>query len=869
MLPTEFDEDSIVLSFGAISDVHVAVSPQVNKSKFTTALNTLLDFAKADDADGLDAVVIAGDMISNNSKGDKTANLEMTAFAKIVKDFANSSFGSNVLVAVGNHDTRSELSKLPSIRDTYLGEEYFAMDVENDLAKGYRHAVINDYHFIIAEPLTSPYGEFDEDVLDWIDKTLAEITAADPDRYVFFVTHPTVANTVYGSEDDFEPGHNRWRSTNLGAVLEKYPQVISFSGHTHSPIFDERCIMQTGFTAVNTGSTANTAFELDKYENMVENTLPVMDNADVSTGLMVQADANGNVKITRIMFSQNAEIKEAWYLEHPQTDGAHLETYTRDRREDENKAPALEGEITVKVESGKVKLSFPAGTDDDFVHHYTFTVKDASGKQVKEIFALTDFFCVTDASKMLKTFTYDIALGKGSYTVDIKAVDCWDAESGTISASFEVTEPMTEPVTEPVTDPTIEPDDSTDATLAVFDPSVIVEDITVITGDQKGVSLEGMKGISSLAAHANKSADKISVSVEEDDGEKLVRFTNEGEYTYSQLYINLADSVFTAGADYSFKLTFRLNNGYACTDSKGRAVIARLVDGKQRDFTVVSADELSSKDFSEWTTVEFGITAENAPTVLRIIIFANPGDHIDIKRLEIYGDVLSAEPITDPVVPDADAIKIACLGDSLTAGVGVPSEQRAALSYPGQLQALLGSKYNVLNCGRSGATVLTNFSKYFNGGTNAYHYGSVQKFKDAKDFAPDVAIIMLGTNDGPRYLDKAQGDPQKEAEYKAEFINELTGYGKAMETANPNVKVYLMLCPPYEKSADKNKNLVENIHPIIREVAENNGWTVIDAYSPISEANNNGAAIYSDGLHFVKEGYAIIAKTVAEALGLK
>jgi len=241
---------------------------------------------------------------------------------------------------------------------------------------------------------------------------------------------------------------------------------------------------------------------------------------------------------------------------------------------------------------------------------------------------------------------------------------------------------MTEPVTEPVTDPTIEPDDSTDATLAVFDPSVIVEDITVITGDQKGVSLEGMKGISSLAAHANKSADKISVSVEEDDGEKLVRFTNEGEYTYSQLYINLADSVFTAGADYSFKLTFRLNNGYACTDSKGRAVIARLVDGKQRDFTVVSADELSSKDFSEWTTVEFGITAENAPTVLRIIIFANPGDHIDIKRLEIYGDVLSAEPITDPVVPDADASRSLVLVTALPQVSACPPSKERRFHIP-------------------------------------------------------------------------------------------------------------------------------------------------------------------------------------------
>ncbi|MBQ5648657.1 MAG: hypothetical protein IIV03_00820, partial [Clostridia bacterium] len=58
--------------------------------------------------------------------------------------------------------------------------------------------------------------------------------------------------------------------------------------------------------------------------------------------------------------------------------------------------------------------------------------------QVKQIFALTDFFCVTDASKMLDTFTYEIALDKGNYTVEVKAVDCWDAESGVISTTFEI-----------------------------------------------------------------------------------------------------------------------------------------------------------------------------------------------------------------------------------------------------------------------------------------------------------------------------------------------------------------------------------------------------------------------------------------------
>jgi len=396
-----------------------------------------------------------------------------------------------------------------------------------------------------------------------------------------------------------------------------------------------------------------------------------------------------------------------------------------------------------------------------------------------------------------------------------------------------------------------------------LDPSSIVEDINGITGDQKAVSLEGQKGIASLAAHANKNAAEVDVELVEENGEKFVRFTNNAEYTYTQLYINLVDRVFTAGAEYTFKLTFKLSDGYTCTDSNERAILARLVDGKQRNHTVLSADELSEKDYTEWTTVEFTITAENAPTVLRMIIFADPGDCMDIKRLEIYGDVPTLD-LPDPVIPDADAIKIACMGDSLTAGTGIPTAERSTYSYPGQLQQLLGSKYNVLNCGRAGATVLRNDSKYFNGAAAAYHYGSVQKYKDAQAFVPDIAVIMLGTNDGPRYIDKVGDDPAKQAEFKAEFVKELTSYGKTMESINPDVKIYLMLSPPYEKSAEKSENIKNNIHPIVREIAEANGWEVIDIYSAIEAHMTEG--IYTDGLHFTKDGYAIIANAVAAAI---
>ncbi len=53
--------------------------------------------------------------------------------------------------------------------------------------------------------------------------------------------------------------------------------------------------------------------------------------------------------------------------------------------------------------------------------------------------------------------------------------------------------------------------------------------------------------------------------------------------------------------------------------------------------------------------------------------------------------------------------KIACVGDSITFGSGIPNREK--LSYPAQLSALLGDDYEVRNFGVSGATMLENGDK--------------------------------------------------------------------------------------------------------------------------------------------------------------
>lgn len=81
-------------------------------------------------------------------------------------------------------------------------------------------------------------------------------------------------------------------------------------------------------------------------------------------------------------------------------------------------------------------------------------------------------------------------------------------------------------------------------------------------------------------------------------------------------------------------------------------------------------------------------------------------------------------------------IRVACVGDSITAGVGTANS--AFQAYPKQLQRLLDDHWQVSNFGVSGSTLL-------NSGDNPYQ--KTDAFQKALALQPDVVIIMLGTND--------------------------------------------------------------------------------------------------------------------------
>ena len=118
-----FDEDNIVLSFGAISDLHVL--SDVNNAatqKYATAIRLLKQYAGGH----LDAITVAGD-ISNSYYTDGIGE----AFRTVTDEGMGED--ANVFFVTGNHDAESE--QWDTLRQFYSDQSKY---LTKDLPYGHR-----------------------------------------------------------------------------------------------------------------------------------------------------------------------------------------------------------------------------------------------------------------------------------------------------------------------------------------------------------------------------------------------------------------------------------------------------------------------------------------------------------------------------------------------------------------------------------------------------------------------------------------------------------------------------------------------------------------------------------------------------------
>lgn len=182
-------------------------------------------------------------------------------------------------------------------------------------------------------------------------------------------------------------------------------------------------------------------------------------------------------------------------------------------------------------------------------------------------------------------------------------------------------------------------------------------------------------------------------------------------------------------------------------------------------------------------------------------------------------------------IEQTQPIRVACVGDSITRGT----------EYTLYLWDLLGSDYIIGDFGVGGATATLNSES---------SYMNETALELAKQFQPDMVVIMLGTNDA----DSAFND------FEEEFISGYIELIVVFQSLPSEPIIWIVQPPPIFNSSStlNNEVLVDRVIPNICKIANQTGSQLIDAYTPLI----NHPEYFIDGIHPKVSGAKIIANTV-------
>ncbi|MBQ7235614.1 MAG: metallophosphoesterase [Clostridia bacterium] len=366
-----------ITRFVVTSDVHLRVDGAYqSQERLDSVFDTAYAYAESQaDYTDLDAIFFVGDNTQNGYESEQTAFFDTVAQKVKGDTVVRAVMGNHEYYATG-HYTESSMAQGPLNFIEYSGYE------DDDV-----HLEIDGYHYIMLSMdkyggSTGKAGEYlSETKLAWLKERLDVALADDPtgEKPIFVFQHVHAKNTVLGSTGADE---------GLRALLDDYPNVVDFSGHTHRPLTDPRVIWQDTFTALGTGSMAYVSTNIAGHplyddDTGVQETVDAIGawTTNFETGArngvmyyICEIDENNEMRILRYNVLTNSVWGDPIMLDSFGDPSGF--DYT-DERKYSSEMPAFSagaGVIVSKTKYNSVELIFPQATCKDVVQNYRIEV---------------------------------------------------------------------------------------------------------------------------------------------------------------------------------------------------------------------------------------------------------------------------------------------------------------------------------------------------------------------------------------------------------------------------------------------------------------------------------------------------------------
>jgi len=253
----------LLSEFQIISDTHIKGDANDTYSK--NFLSMLNDIVK--NSPNSEGIFVVGD---NVDRGDKPEY--WTYFENLYKSVKNA---PPMYLGIGNH-------------------EYSGVSFENGLSSFLQHVKlpdgttpetqnydcwVNGYHYVfIGSTVAARDAVFTKAQMEWLEDTLNKNRNGQP---IFLFLHQPMLDTVSGSSAA-EGWSNVTNPTMLKDVLDKFPEVLMFNGHTHWTLDSDNCMYDGKGETASIFNTASVAYLWQSYD------IPTGERLDGSQGYYIQ-----------------------------------------------------------------------------------------------------------------------------------------------------------------------------------------------------------------------------------------------------------------------------------------------------------------------------------------------------------------------------------------------------------------------------------------------------------------------------------------------------------------------------------------------------------------------------------------------------